>query len=151
MPSFRPLLNVDLPWLARFREQFGKLRGGWHPHSTQLQDGRGLRMGVMGGRQRENWIFWRGRRPVGLYLHFIYFSLRQIDTWVPIWFILTGCFARALSEIPHPTCLSPNSLCVCECVCVCTITWIACNDEALMMWVSELQQPCFRPAAADRN
>lgn len=56
VPSFRPLSNADLPRLTRFREQFGRLRGGWHPHSTQSHDGRGVRVGecYRGDKAREN-------------------------------------------------------------------------------------------------
>lgn len=112
MPSFRPLPSADLPWLARFREQFGKLRGGWHPHSTQPHDGGGVvrvRVGeCYGGQsQRKDEIIWRGRHRAGLS-----FFLDQIDMRLPGWFIVAGCLAGALSEILHQVCQSSNSLCV---------------------------------------
>lgn len=88
-------------WLG-FGSNSENQEGGWHPHSTQQND----REKVEGG--ESGWVLQGAKVEKKWNISDKEDSL-QACFFPPIWFILTGCFAGALSEIHWQACQ-------CECV-----------------------------------
>lgn len=134
--SFISLPTADMPWLAGFQDHCRKLRGGWHPHLTELYDDERVNVMKLKGREK---YFGLGciLSACGCFLFFP--STRQA------WECLSACPVeeRALS---HRFCITPVTLTECECVKSCG--WPL-KDESLKMWVSELQQSCLGLAGTD--
>ena len=105
--------NADLPWLARFWEQFEKVRGAWHAHSTHTDDGGG---GVLEEAKAEK------RQTI---LEALVFSLPVPDT-------LVGDH----SDSPLACCLAAAS----NIKAIGAVSLLHAPVMILMMWVLERQQ-----------